>query len=124
VFGCSGHPSARAALADEGVELIVAAGTNLGEWSTSRWDPVLMNNSLVHIHDDPASFSRSPMARLHIQGNIGIVFSRLNERLEGLRRSGEPAQAASLQISPCLIRHAANLPGRASPSELPGFLPN
>jgi acetolactate synthase-1/2/3 large subunit len=36
------------------------------------------------------------MARLHIQGNIGIVFSRLNERLEGLRRSGEPAQAAMI----------------------------
>jgi acetolactate synthase I/II/III large subunit len=85
VFGCSGHPSARAALADEEVELIVAAGTNLGEWSTSRWDPLMMNGRLVHIHDDPGCFSRSPMARLHLQGNVGTIFSLLNERLERFR---------------------------------------
>jgi len=94
VFGCSGHPSARAALADEGVDLILAVGTNLGEWSTSRWAPQLLNNRLVHIHNDPACFVRSPMARLHMQGNIGAVFSRLNERLEGLQHSGEPVPAA------------------------------
>jgi acetolactate synthase I/II/III large subunit len=93
VFGCSGHPSARAALADEEVELIVAAGTNLGEWSTSRWDPLLMNNRLLHIHDDPGCFSRSPMARLHLHGNIGTVFSRLNERLEGFQPPQEPVSA-------------------------------
>jgi acetolactate synthase I/II/III large subunit len=90
VFGCSGHPSARAALADEGVELIVAAGTNLGEWSTSRWDPLLMNGRLVHIHDDPGCFTRSPMASLHLRGNIAALFSRLNERLEKFRNLEGP----------------------------------
>lgn len=89
VFGCSGHSSARQALEEEGVEIILAAGTNLGEWSTSKWAPVLMNDRLVHIHDDPAWFSRSPMARLHLQGNIGAVFARLNERLERF----QPVQA-------------------------------
>ena len=96
VFGCSGHLSARMALEDVGVELILAAGTNLGEWSTSRWDPALMNGKLVHIHEDPACFARSPMARLHMRGNIGAVFSRLNERLEGLK----PSQAASKGSDP------------------------
>ncbi len=93
VFGCSGHQSARMALADEGVELILAAGSNLGEWSTSRWDPVLMNGKLVHIHNDPACFARSPMARLHMRGNIGVVFSRLNERLENFHCPKEAAPA-------------------------------
>ncbi|MGA7827070.1 MAG: thiamine pyrophosphate-binding protein [Geobacteraceae bacterium] len=79
VFGCAGHISARRALADERVELILAVGTNLGEWSTSKWDPVLMNNKLVHIHNDRSNFSRSPMARLHVQGTIKTVFALLNE---------------------------------------------
>ena len=90
VFGCSGHSSARNALADEGVELILGVGTNLGEWSTSRWDTLLMNGKLVHIHEDPATFSRSPMARLHLLGDIGSVFSRLNERLEGMLSGEKP----------------------------------
>jgi len=90
VFGCSGHSSARNVLADEGVDLILGAGTNLGEWSTSRWDPLLMNGKLVHIHEDPASFTRSPMARLHVCGEVGSVFSRLNERLEGLSQLRMP----------------------------------
>jgi acetolactate synthase-1/2/3 large subunit len=100
VFGCSGHPSARAALVDEAVELIVAAGTNLGEWSTSRWDQLLMNNRLVHIHDDPACFARSPMACLHLHGNIGAVFSRLNERLERFQHTQEPVSAPMKGVAP------------------------
>jgi acetolactate synthase-1/2/3 large subunit len=82
VFGCAGHASARQALADDRVELILAVGTNLGEWSTSKWDPVLMNNKLIHIHNDRSAFSRSPMARLHVQGSISTVFAELNERLK------------------------------------------
>jgi len=92
-FGYAGHSSARMALADEEVELILAAGTNLGEWSTSKWDPLLMNGKLIHIHDNPAWFARSPMARLHMQGNIGVVFSRLNECLERSQHSEKPILA-------------------------------
>jgi len=83
VFGCAGHASARQALADDKVELILAVGTNLGEWSTSKWDPILMNNKLIHIHSDQAAFTRSPMARLHVQGSINTVFAELNKRLRG-----------------------------------------
>jgi acetolactate synthase-1/2/3 large subunit len=86
VFGCAGHASARQALADDRVELILAVGTNLGEWSTSKWDPILMNNKLVHIHSDRSAFTRTPMARLHVQGSINTVFAKLNELL---KRSGQ-----------------------------------
>lgn len=81
VFGCAGHASAREALADDAVSLILAVGTNLGEWSTSKWDPVLMNGRLIHIHDDRGCFARSPMARLHVEGAIGLIFAQLNDRL-------------------------------------------
>ncbi len=87
VFGCAGHASARQALADDRVELILAVGTNLGEWSTSKWDPVIMNGKLAHIHCDRAAFTRSPMARLHVQGSINTVFAKLNERFEGCNRT-------------------------------------
>ncbi len=88
VFGCSGHASARRALTEEKVDLILAVGTNLGEWSTSKWDRALMNDKMIHIHSDRNSFSRSPMARLHVWGTIGAVFTRLNDCLEGAQRAG------------------------------------
>jgi acetolactate synthase-1/2/3 large subunit len=110
VFGCSGHLSARQTLADEWVELILAVGTNLGEWSTSRWDPVLMNSKLVHIHNDPASFARSPMARLHVRGSISAVFTRMNERLEVLHRAGELTKAYMEIFDPAEAAHAAYIP--------------
>jgi len=40
VFGFAGHKTARNALTDESVDLILAVGTNLNEWSTSGWDSV------------------------------------------------------------------------------------
>ncbi|MDD3294928.1 MAG: thiamine pyrophosphate-binding protein [Geobacteraceae bacterium] len=81
VFGCAGHASARRALSDDRVELILAVGSNLGEWSTSKWDPILMNERMIHIHNDRNCFTRSPMARLHVEGVIGTVFAQLNNRL-------------------------------------------
>ena len=89
VFGCSGHASARRALAHEAVKLVLAVGSNLSEWSTSKWDPLLMNSKLVHIHSDRACFSRSPMARLHVLGTIAAIFSQLNARIEGLQGAEE-----------------------------------
>lgn len=83
VFGCAGHASARQALADERVELILAVGTNLSEWATSKWDPLLMSNKMIHIHSERSAFARSPMARLHVHGSISTVFARLHERLNG-----------------------------------------
>lgn len=88
-FGCSGHASARQALAGENVRMILAVGSNLGEWETSKWDPLLLNDRLVHIDSDRQSFNRSPMARLHLHGAIRAVFQRLNSRLEALRAAGK-----------------------------------
>jgi acetolactate synthase-1/2/3 large subunit len=89
VFGFSGHKSARKALTDEFVDLILAVGTNLNEWATSRWDSVLMNDKLVHIHNDKTCFGRSPMARLHVYGTIQTIFKELVLRIEALKREGK-----------------------------------
>jgi len=82
VFGFAGHSTARKALSDNSVGLILAAGTDLGEWATGGWDPVLMNNRLVHIHNTPECFARSPMARLHVCGAPRTIFEHLAARIE------------------------------------------
>jgi len=52
VVGFAGHLSANNTLSDSKVDLIVAAGTNLGEWSTNGWDKdLLLNERLVHVDD-------------------------------------------------------------------------
>ena len=89
VFGFAGHKTARKALTDESVGLILAVGTNLNEWSTSGWDSVLMNDMLVHIHHERACFDRSPMARLHVYGTIRTIFKELCSRVETLKPEGK-----------------------------------
>jgi acetolactate synthase-1/2/3 large subunit len=77
VFGYAGHMSAREALTDKSVGLVLAAGTNLNEWSTSGWDHALLNDRLVHIHNTKAFFHRSPHAHLQICGTISRIFQEL-----------------------------------------------
>jgi acetolactate synthase I/II/III large subunit len=89
VFGFAGHKTARKALTDDSVDLILAVGTNLNEWSTGGWDSVLMNDMLVHIHHEKTCFDRSPMARLHVYGTIPTIFKKLYSRVETLKREGK-----------------------------------
>jgi acetolactate synthase-1/2/3 large subunit len=98
VFGYAGHESARQALTDESVGLILAAGTGLGQWSTSAWDKALLNDKLVHIHPLSDYFSRSPMARMHVNGAVQTVFAALLATLQ--QKGCEPAPATnSLSVS-------------------------
>ena len=97
VFGFAGHETARKALTDESVGLILAAGTELGEWSTGGWDPVLMNGKLVHIHSTREYFTRSPMAHRQVCGSIGTVFKHLTDRLRILLQDSKPQRA---EVSP------------------------
>jgi acetolactate synthase I/II/III large subunit len=85
VFGFAGHASADAALCDESVDLILAVGTSMGEWTSSGWSASLLNERLVHVDESDDHLARSPMARLHVRGRILTVFERLGERLRGMR---------------------------------------
>jgi acetolactate synthase-1/2/3 large subunit len=76
VFGFGGHASADAALRNE-PDLVVAFGTGFGELSSSGWCSSLLNRNLVHVDSCEQNLMRSPMARLHVRGNLREVCERL-----------------------------------------------
>lgn len=83
VFGFAGHDSARRALTDEGVDLVLAVGTSFNELDTAGWDTqALLNDRLVHVASSVGSFDRSPMAYLHVYGNLRALFGQLVEGLD------------------------------------------
>ncbi len=84
VYGVGGHKSARAALEDESVRLILAVGTSLGQMGSGIWNAALLNDKLVHIHHANTYFLRSPMARLQVRGTPRRVFEQLNQGLKDL----------------------------------------
>ena len=82
-IGFAGHNSARRILNNIEFDLILAIGTNLEDWSTAHWDEKIINDKLVHIHNDPKLFARSPMAKLHIAGNIYTIINTILNEFEG-----------------------------------------
>lgn len=77
VFGFAGHRSAEALLRDPDVDLVLAVGTSMNEWTSSGWSDALLNEKLVHIDESADHLARSPMARLQVRGRILTVFDRL-----------------------------------------------
>ncbi|MBS1143754.1 MAG: Acetolactate synthase [Proteobacteria bacterium] len=80
VFGFAGHASASQLLNDENVDLVLAVGTSMNEWTSSGWSDSLLNDKLVHIDESAESLARSPMAKLHVRGRLLSIFDRLIER--------------------------------------------
>ena len=76
VFGFAGHVSAQKALRDN-VDLVLAVGTSLGEWTSGAWSDSVLNQRMVHIDATDEHLLRSPMARQHVRGRIRTVFERL-----------------------------------------------
>lgn len=78
IFGFAGHDTARMTLTDKDVDLVLLIGTNLSELETSAWDKdALLNKRAVHIDNTFENFTRSPMAQLHVFGNLKTIFSKL-----------------------------------------------
>ncbi|HEU0198834.1 MAG TPA: thiamine pyrophosphate-binding protein, partial [Burkholderiaceae bacterium] len=86
VFGFGGHASAEAVLRSR-PDLVVAFGTGFGELSSSGWCSSMLNRNLVHVDSCEQNLMRSPMARLHVRGDLRQVCERL------LRRMPAPAAA-------------------------------
>ncbi len=82
VFGPFGHKSARQALDDDSVGLILAVGASFGQWGSSGWAQALLNEKMIHIHHSNTYFPRSPMARLHVCGSVKNVFQYLLTKLD------------------------------------------
>jgi len=102
VLGFAGHASATAILRDEGIDLILAVGTRLGELVFSGWEEdAALQEKLVHIDVSTAHFHRSPMARLHVCGTLSGIFRSLAERVrEACTRGGswpepDPSESAA-----------------------------
>lgn len=88
VYGFAGHESAKNLLQSQEVDLILAVGTDLGELGTSGWKNDLLNTKLVHIDSCIEHFTRSPMANLHVFGNIDVIFNRLLVSVREARKWG------------------------------------
>ncbi|MEE8427966.1 MAG: thiamine pyrophosphate-binding protein [Gammaproteobacteria bacterium] len=89
VFGFAGHQSARDALIDPEVDLVLGIGSTMGEWVTGGWDEeAILNDRLIHIDATETHFSRTPMARLHVAGNIQATFNLLLQRFSSSRLPG------------------------------------
>lgn len=99
VYGFAGHESTRELLQSEEVDLVLAVGTALGELGTGGWTDELLNTKLVHIDSSIEHFTRSPMANLHVFGNIDAIFERLlvniNDAIKWGKRWTTPANRNS-----------------------------
>ena len=81
VFGFGGHGSADVLLAGA-TDLVLAFGTGFTELIGGNRCDDLLGERLVHIDSSEENLLRSPMARMHVRGNIRSVCERLSELLK------------------------------------------
>lgn len=82
VIGFCGHKSAMNLINSDDVDLIVAIGTSLQETATNAWTVVKsIGERMIHVDDSEANLMRSPLAQLHVQGNINKTFIQVLEKL-------------------------------------------
>ena len=98
VIGFAGHKSATEAVSNHDIDLIVAIGTTLSETASNNWDKSVLNNKLIHIDSAECNFAGSPMARLHVRGDISTVCEKLLDLLN-----------VKLTINPSLEKRRANI---------------
>lgn len=114
VLGFAGHSTATSLLTDEELDVMVAIGTSLGEWSSGGWSTSVLNHRLVHIDASEEHLARSPMARLHLHGSIWSIFEHLLERLPAPHSDERRAAGASSSepgtALPWLPSHALDAP--------------
>lgn len=126
VIGFAGHEQAEQALRDPEVEAIVAVGTSLSEWATNSWDgETLINEKLIHIDPFSANLSRTPLARLRIQGQIFPLFQELLTHLNTHPLTPKHTRKADTDPSPLpgIAEHSLPLPsGWENQKVLPQWL--
>jgi acetolactate synthase-1/2/3 large subunit len=89
IYGLAGHATAQELLNNKSIDTVLAIGTHLDEQATNGWESSsLLSKKMVFIDSTPLYFSRSPMARHHISGNISEMFSRLLKRFQHIQGKG------------------------------------
>ena len=81
VLGFAGHDSAIEAIDDE-VDTIVAVGTTLSETASNTWDQKVLNQRLIHIDSSEDNLMHSPMARLHVRGDVAKIFEEVENSFD------------------------------------------
>ncbi len=81
VYGFGGHQSAEETMKDDTIDLVLAVGTQISELGTGGWHSNLLSDRMVHIDSTIEHFSRSPMAQLHVCGDIKSIFKQVNENV-------------------------------------------
>ena len=82
VIGFCGHKSAMNLINSDDVELVVAIGTALQETATNAWAVVqTIGDRMIHVDESEANLMRSPLAQLHVLGNINKTFIQVLEKL-------------------------------------------
>ncbi|KAF0205041.1 MAG: acetolactate synthase I/II/III large [Gallionellaceae bacterium] len=76
VFGMGGHSSAHNLLSSA-PDIVLAFGTGFSEFVSGGWCDSLLNERLVHIDNSENNLMRSPMALLHVRGNIRAICKHL-----------------------------------------------
>ena len=104
VFGFTGHTSARQALLNNEVDLVIAVGVLFGEASSGGWDKQsLLNSRLVHVEETTGHLTRTPMAKLHVRGSLRTIFDQLNKQFsvntDQYRRDGRMERIGTIDRS-------------------------
>jgi acetolactate synthase-1/2/3 large subunit len=80
VFGFGGHAKAAKILAETS-KLVIAFGVDFGEFASGGWSDSVLNSRLIHVDSVEDNFSRSPMAKLHVFGDIRTVCNHVSEHI-------------------------------------------
>lgn len=87
VFGIGGHPSATAYLR-EGIDVLLAIGTSLGELSTNGWSPLLSPSAeLIHVDIDGNQIGRNYPVTVSVTAPADLFLRQLRGLLSGTPRA-------------------------------------
>lgn len=130
VFGPSSEERVRDAVAGPGSDVLLIAGSSMGEMSSGGWDPRLaQKRALLQIDIDPAQIGRNFPVDVALAGDAGAVLGELREQMERLSRpvpprrkpaQAEPAPAGRLAAG---VEDAGALKPRQVLAELRAALP-
>ncbi|KMT63720.1 thiamine pyrophosphate-binding protein [Catenovulum maritimum] len=77
VYGYAGHNSAKELFQNPDIDLILVFGASITDMGIGSLPTHVLNEKLVHIDSSVESFSRSPMAKLHVCGHLDGIVNRL-----------------------------------------------
>ena len=99
VYGISGHSTALSLLTSQHVDVALAIGVTLDEFTTNGWEStILFSERSLYVDSTPLYFYRSPMSTDHVSGNIRRIFERLLARF--IRLLKQDRTSARQQLLP------------------------